>query len=132
MREQIVNPHQQPSERRYHRDRETYYREEERDFANGADYLPQRRGYSGERGENLRSPNHVWQQRHQDYREYSDRLYTPSFDYGYERDEYYPMDPSHESYRRGQASGYGNDRSQQGRDFENWMHGRGEYRQQFD
>jgi len=127
MRRQIVNEHQQPNERHYQRDRDTYYRDEARDFSNGVDYLPQRRRYAGDRGQAYDSPNNVWQQRHQDYREYSDHLYTPSFDYGYERGEYYPMDPSRMGHQTGQATGYGNDRSAQGRDFENWLHGRGNY-----
>ena len=121
------NPRQQPTERHYHRERDRYFDEELRDVYEGADYNEQARYGSPEDftphdyyDDNYRFTPYNRQ------RSYSD--YTPASDFGYERDEYYPMDPSHHHYRRSQATGYGNDGSLQARDFEDWRDTSGRHR----
>src|SRR5690349_301119 len=99
-RRQIINPQQQPSKRHYQRDREQYRRDEERDFYNGVDYI-KRDPYYSYRNSN---PHHL---REEDQGHYEGSYYTPSSGYGYERDEYYPIDPLHHHYRSSEAVGYG-------------------------
>jgi hypothetical protein len=120
---QIVNPRQQPDRRHYNRERRQYYRDEERDFREGSDYIPD---YWAEPGDNfpgrLYADNQPWRQRDEYQGPYSGQFYTPSFDYGYRDNEY--NFPGYERQRRvRQATGYGNSGSVQGRDFENWMRG---------
>lgn len=116
-RRQIVDPRQQPGNRHYNYDRERYYRDEESDFRRGADYIPD--------AGNMRSHDNTraYDQRGipQDqvgWRDYSENLYTPSHDYGYDNGRY-----SQRDHRR-EASGYGDEYSPQSSDFGNWLHQR--------
>jgi hypothetical protein len=124
----IVNPRQQPGRRNYTRERDQYHRDEARDFANGVDYIRQGRRLPDSYRNRDYATNNLWHRRYQDQREFGDDLYTPSADYGYERNEYYSLDPSHDHYNRGEAVGYGSYNSPYSRDFENWLHQSGRYR----
>jgi len=137
---QTTVPRQQPTERHYYRERSSYNRHELDDVRKGGDYnytapagMPNSYGnHNMNRGESYYSNdrNSYNNTESADYRfgrarrnaPPDTRYYTPSRDYGYERDEYYPMDSAYESSRHGEATGYGNDRSVQGRDFERWLH----------
>lgn len=118
-RKNISNPRQQPANRRYRRERDRYFEDELRDVDEGIDYNPHARY---ERPDTFLSHDYYDDNyRFTPYdrqRTYSD--YPPGVDYGYEQDEYYPMDPAHHSYRRSTVTGYGNDRSLQARDFDDW------------
>jgi hypothetical protein len=120
MKRQIINPEQQPGRRHYRRERNQYYRDEERDFRQGADYLPGEGAfdhYQPEIYDDYGTP-----QNREDWRHYSERLYMPSNDYGYDGNAYYYPGNRH------QTTGYGNEFSPQGRDFEHWVHETARYR----
>lgn len=122
------NPRQQPSQRHYNRERQEYDRDELRDVMSGGDYnydAPVAPPNAYANRDYSRANYNFWPMYDEPQRS---RGYVPSRDYGYERDEYYSMDPSHDNYRRSEATGYGNDRSVQGRDFERWMHAGDRYR----
>jgi hypothetical protein len=122
-RNQVVNPAQQPGNRHYERERRQYGRDEERDFARGADYTG-RSGRPPRQYENRDySPKNWWEREYRGQAPYAENTYPASRDYGYERDEYYEMDPARSFRRQGEVTGYGNVHSQQGRDFEEWLHG---------
>jgi hypothetical protein len=121
-RNRIVNPEQQAWNRNYRRETSQYDRDEERDFENGVDYISRSGRPRGDYENRDYSPRNWWERKYREQAPYSEQLYAPSRDYGYERDEYYDMDPSRIGGRHGEATGYGNDYSPQGRDFEDWLH----------
>jgi hypothetical protein len=124
---QIVNPEQQPSERSYRRERDQYFRDEEREFRRGADYINTSRRLAPRNENRDYSPRNEWEREYRSQAPYAEGLYAPSRDYGYERHEYYDMDPSRHIDHRSPATGYGNEGSAQARDFERWVHSNEDY-----
>jgi hypothetical protein len=114
---QVINEQQQPGGRNYRRERRQYERDEERDFYEGSDYL---------RDWDPRDVIQPWE--HLNQRQYSERLYTPRFDYGYWRDEYHGRDDYRHPAIQDEMEGYRNYRSQQERDFESWLQDAPRYR----
>jgi hypothetical protein len=122
---QIVNPWQQPGKRHYHRDRRRAEWDEQKDFSNGVDFLPEWRDpYIYERSVNHDGGD--WPDEFGNWRQYSESLYTPSHSYG--PDRYADDSTGLGSLRHGRAVGYGNNNSPQAEDFENWSGERGRHR----
>jgi hypothetical protein len=121
-------PSRRQEHRSYRRERDQYYRDEARDFERGADYIPEDERPRGRFEYRDYSPRNMWEREYRGQAPFSSQEYAPSRDYGFERDEYYVMDPSHRGHPDSEMTGYGNYGSSQGRDFENWLHGPDRYR----